>query len=116
LRIWSASITSATTMQFDVFPNPLAALRRTYPFVVVLQSDFAESTSERLVAPIVPRKSLAKITGRLMPIVEIDSIEHVVLVPALTGVPRADLRDPLSSLATYRSNLLDAIDYLFFGI
>ena len=29
--------------QFDVFVNPVVATRRSYPFVVALQSDFGDS-------------------------------------------------------------------------
>ena len=103
-------------MQFDVFTNPIAATRRAYPLLVVLQSDLAENSENRLVAPIVPRSSLAKVAGRLTPIVTIDSTEHVVLVTALTGIRSDGLRQPVSSLAACRGDLLDAVDYLFFGL
>ena len=83
---------------------------------MVLQSDFAATTRDRLVAPLVPRKSLTPIAGRLTPIVEIDSMEHVVLVADLFGVRQRDLATPVGSLAARRAELLDAIDYMFFGI
>jgi len=103
-------------MQFDVFVNPIVAARRAYPYVVVLQSDFAQGAREQIVAPAVPRKSLAKVAGRLTPVVLIESSEHVVLVPALAGVRRSDLNQRVSSLAAARTDLLAAIDYLFFGV
>jgi toxin CcdB len=103
-------------MQFDVFVNPIAAARRAYPFVVVLQSDFAQGARDQIVAPLVPREALGKITGRLTPIVVVESSEHVALVPALAGVRRRDLGECISSLAANRSDLLAAIDYLFFGV
>jgi len=59
---------------------------------------------------------LAKIAGRLTPVVLIESSEHVVLVPALAGVRRTDLKTCLGSLAVARTDLLSAIDYLFFGV
>jgi toxin CcdB len=103
-------------MQFDVFVNPIVAARRAYPYVVVLQSDFAQGARDQIVAPAVPRKSLAKIAGRLTPVVLIESSEHVVLVPALAGVRRSDLNQRVCSLADARADLLAAIDYLFFGV
>jgi toxin CcdB len=103
-------------VQFDVFVNPIAAARRAYPYVVVLQSDFAQGARDQIVAPAVPRKSLAKIAGLLTPVVLIESSEHVVMVPALAGVRRSDLKACLCSLAAARSDLLAAIDYLFFGL
>lgn len=103
-------------MQFDVFTNPIVAARRAYPFVVVMQSDFAETTRDRLVAPVVLRQRLAPVAGKLTPIVEIESAEYVVLVPDMMGVRRGDLVAPVCSVASHRAGLLDAVDYLFFGI
>jgi toxin CcdB len=103
-------------VQFDVFVNPIAAARRHYPFVLVLQADFVDSGRERIVAPLVPRKSLSAIAGRLTPVVVLESSEHVVLVPALAGVRRGDLKDCVASLAPARTEVLGAIDMLFFGV
>jgi toxin CcdB len=104
------------TVQFDVFVNPIAAARRHYPFVVVLQSDFVDGAREQIVAPLVPRKSLSAIAGRLTPIVVVKSSELVVLVPALAGVRRSDLKECVASLAPARTEVLAAIDWLFFGV
>ena len=103
-------------VQFDVFVNPIAAAHRHYPFVVVLQSDFVDGAREQIVAPLVPRKSLSAIAGRLTPIVVVKSSELVVLVPALAGVRRADLKECVASLAPARTEVLAAIDLLFFGV
>jgi toxin CcdB len=103
-------------LQFDVFVNPIDAARQHYPFVVVLQSDFVDRGREQIVAPLVPRKSLPAIAGRLTPIVIVDSSEHVVLVPALAGVRRRDLEVRVTSLAAARTEVLAAIDLLFFGV
>ena len=103
-------------MQFDAFVNPIAAARRHYPFVVVLQSDFVDGGREQIVAPLVPRKSLSAIAGRLTPVVIVESSEHVVLVPALAGVRRGDLKERVASLSAARTAILAAIDLLFFGV
>jgi toxin CcdB len=103
-------------VQFDVFVNPIIAARRAYPYVVMLQSDFAQGARDQIVAPVVPRRSLADVAGRLTPIVTVESVEHVVLVPALTGVRHRDLGVRVHSLAAARAELLAAIDYLFFGV
>jgi toxin CcdB len=101
--------------QFDVFVNPIPETRRAYPFLVVLQSDFVQDVREPIVAPVVPRQSLSKIAGRLAPIVAFQGSEHVILVPALTGVASRDLTQQQGSLASARSEVMAAIDYLFFG-
>jgi hypothetical protein len=58
--------------QFDVFPNPIAIARRAYPFVVTLQSDFAQYARQQIVAPLVPVGSMPKVNSRLTPIVALD--------------------------------------------
>ncbi|MHB8475503.1 MAG: CcdB family protein [Steroidobacteraceae bacterium] len=102
--------------QFDVFANPIATIRRAYPFVVTLQSDFAQNARQQIVAPLVPLDGIPKVISRLTPIVALDGAEHVVLIPALTGMPARDLKERAGSIAAARSELLAAIDYLFFGV
>ena len=115
LPISFVSTTRVTMTQFDVFVNPIAAARRAYPFVVVMRSDFARDALDPIVAPLIPRASIPKIAGRLTPIVAFEGSEHVVLVPALTGVRSRELAERRGSIASARSEILAAIDYLFFG-
>jgi toxin CcdB len=102
--------------QFDVFPNPIATARRAYPFVVALQSDFAQYARQQIVAPLVPMGSMPKVISRLTPIVALDGAEHMVLIPALTGLRARDLKERCATIASARSELLVALDYLFFGV
>jgi toxin CcdB len=102
--------------QFDVFVNPITAARRAYPFVVALQSDFAQYARDQIVAPLVPLTLIPKVISRLTPIVALDGSEHMLLVPAIAGVRSRDLGKRHSSIAAARSELLAAIDYLFFGV
>ena len=107
---------SAKMAQFDVFVNPVVGARRSYPFVVALQSDYAQSERDQIVAPLVPLLSMPKVVSRLTPRVSVDGSEHMVLVPALTGLRFRDLMKRHASLASARSQLLGAVDYLFFGV
>jgi toxin CcdB len=105
--------------QFDVFVNSIAATRRAYPFVVALQSDLTQDgrdQRDQIVAPVVPLRLIRKVISRLTPIVALDGSEHMVLVPALTGMSFRDLKQRHASLTSARSELLAAIDYLFFGV
>jgi toxin CcdB len=107
---------SAAMAQFDVFVNSIAATRRAYPLVVALQSHFAQDARGQIVAPVVPLRLIPKVISRLTPIVALDGAEHMVLVPALTGMSVRDLKECHASLASARSELLAAIDLLFFGV
>jgi toxin CcdB len=107
---------SVTMAQFDVFVNSIATTRRAYPFVVSLQSNFAQNARDQIVAPLVPIGLIPKVISRLTPIVVLDGSEHMVLVPALMGMRLRDLTKRHASLASARGELLAAIDYLFFGV
>jgi toxin CcdB len=102
--------------QFDVFVNPLANSRRAYPFVAAMQSDIASSSSDQIVAPLAPTASMPRAAGRLTPIVAVNGVDHVVVVPRLTPLRSRDLAARVSSIAPARRDLLAAIDYLFFGV
>lgn len=102
--------------QFDVHANPIRAARAAYPWVVVMQSPFADSSRERLVAPLVRRDAFPSSAGRLTPFVDIDGAEHVLLVPSLAAIRTQDLGTTVASVARHRVEILAAIDYLFFGV
>jgi toxin CcdB len=102
--------------QFDVFANPFATARRAYPFVVAMQSDFTINGAEQLVAPIASIDYGQPASRRVMPVVALLGNNHVVVVPRLTVMRSRDLIEKVSSIATARTELLAAIDYLFFGI
>lgn len=103
-------------MQFDVFDNPIAQARRDFPFVVILQSDVAGTGRDRIVAPLVPRKRMANLAGRLTPVVDVGGLEHVLLVPRMTSVAAVDLRTVKAHLAAHRDDIVSAIDLLFLGV
>jgi toxin CcdB len=102
--------------QFDVFQNPVTAARRAYPWVVVLQSDFANSSPERIVAPLVPRAAYPQIPGRLTPVVTVEGVDHILMTSSLAGVAARDLGPRIDTLGPSRLEILSAIDYLFFGV
>lgn len=102
--------------QFDVFENPLAGARRAYPFVVAMQSELTINGAEQLVAPIASNDYEQLSARRVMPVVALQGNDHVVLVPRLTVMRSSDLIHKVSSLESARTELLAAVDYLFFGV
>jgi toxin CcdB len=107
---------SATMAQFDVYVNPFASVRRAYPFVVAMQSDLTINGAEQLVAPIASSGYEQPTSRRLMPVVTLQGNDHVVLVPRLTVMRSRDLTEKIGSIAAARTELLAAIDHLFFGV
>ncbi len=85
------------------------------PFVAILQSDLAETGSDRVVAPLAPTAAMPLLAGRLIPIVDVENRDYALLVPALTALPAADLRRVIANVAGARPRILAALDYLFVG-
>jgi toxin CcdB len=109
-------MTRAEVPQFDVFINPILQARRAYPYVVVLQSDLAETGRERIVAPLAPKARLTGTAGRLTPHVRVSDVEHVLLVPSMTAIAATDLRELRGKLTAHREAIVAALDYLFLGV
>ena len=105
-----------STAQYDVVDNPVPRARRAFPFVAILQSDLADTGSDRIVAPLVPGARLSGVVGRLLPIVKVRGVEYALIVPRLTSVPAAELRAIKDNLSAYRSDIVAALDVLFLGV
>ncbi len=53
--------------QLDLFSSPLPNARRAIPYIVLLQSDFARTGRDRVLAPLIVRSRTPPIEWRLMP-------------------------------------------------
>ena len=101
--------------QFDVIVNPAVRARRQFPYLVVLQSDLADTGDERIVAPLSPATMFKPTTQRLFPAVELEGATYRLLVPGLTTARVGSLRQPIGDLASERDRIIAALDYLFLG-
>jgi toxin CcdB len=102
--------------QYDVVDNPIPRARSAFPLVAILQSDLADTGSDRIVAPLVPSARIPGVVGRLMPIVKVEGVDYALIVPRLTAVPAAELRAVKDSLSAYRNEIVGALDLLFLGV
>jgi len=101
--------------QFDVLANPIPRARRALPFVMILQADLVETGRDRVVAPLAPSAAMPSLAGRLIPVVTLSEGAHALLVPSLTTMPAADLRQAVANLEHDRDRIMAALDYLFLG-
>jgi toxin CcdB len=102
--------------QYEVFENPIPRARRAFPFVAILQSDLADTGSDRIIAPLVPRARIAGAVGRLMPIVKVLGVDHVLVVPRMVPMTAADFRTAKDGLTGYRNEIVAALELLFLGV
>jgi toxin CcdB len=95
--------------QFDVFRLKSGML------VVDLQTDLIGIEASRIVAPLREAGRYAEFPG-LTPTVEIEGRAWIVRVQELAAIPGAELRDPVTSLASGRDVLKRALDILIDGV
>ncbi len=103
-------------MQHEVFANPAPRTRAAFPYLAVLQADFAAEGRARIVAPMAPRASMATAAGRLLPIVRHAEEDYLLAVELMVSVPRTELRRSLGSIAAQRDDITKALDWLFNGV
>ncbi|HWL62356.1 MAG TPA: CcdB family protein [Steroidobacteraceae bacterium] len=102
-------------LQFDAFPYPVPALRRSFPFAINLRSDVVPGHDRLLIAPLAPRARMPGVAGRLAPVVRIEGEDHVVIIDRLVSIPSRAAQRPIANLAAHREALIGAIDLLFSG-
>ncbi len=100
-------------MQHDVFANPGPRDRLNRPFLVVLQSDFT-SGPRRLVCPLLRAEAFRP--TKAMPLVTLNGDRFLLVAEDIFSVPQAALRGIAGSLASYRDDILLALDWLFTGL
>jgi toxin CcdB len=83
--------------------------------VVDLQTDLIGIEASRIVAPLREAGRYAEFPG-LTPTVEIEGRAWIVRVQELAAIPGAELRDPVTSLASGRDALKRALDILIDGV
>ncbi|MFN7726909.1 MAG: CcdB family protein [Rubrivivax sp.] len=103
--------------QFDVFENPNAAQRASFPYFVVLQSDQLDHFRTRLVMPLA-RLAAPPLEAprRLAQTVQVRG-ERLHLAPHLTAaLPTAALKQAVHSLRADAAVLVDALDAVVSGV
>ncbi|HJV40860.1 CcdB family protein [Caulobacter sp.] len=99
--------------QFDLYENPVSAMREAVPLVVVLSSHHATGLTEAIVAPV--------LRGRTLPVsafeIPLNRDEDILLISmtGMTAVRETDLRHRVGSAIAYEDAIRRALDRLFTG-
>jgi len=80
-----------------------------------LQADLFDGFNTRLVAPLVPKQSIATIVARLNPVFAVSGTPYVMLTQHMAAVPVTELGDVVCSLAEHEDSVAAATDFLFQG-
>ena len=103
--------------QFHVYENPNKASRKTYPYLLDVQSNLLSELRTTVVIPLSPLDVAGKVTiSRLTPIVRFGGKSWVVMTPQIAGLGLAAIGKPVADLGKCRSDLVAALDFLISGI
>lgn len=102
--------------QFSVHQNASPATRMAIPYLLDVQSNLIEELGTRVVVPLCPASSMkGKVVSNLMPILDVDGKQFVMLTPQLAGVPKRILGPQVAALAAKRTEIIAALDFLVLG-
>jgi toxin CcdB len=102
--------------QFSVHQNASPATRMAIPYLLDVQSNLIEELGTRVVVPLCPASSMkGKVVSNLMPIVDVEGKQFVMLTPQLAGVPKRILGPQVADLAARRTEIIAALDFLVLG-
>jgi len=101
--------------QFDVFANPDPGSAKSHPYFIVLQTDQLADLNTRVVAPLIPPRSI-QFFERIMPEVKIEGSTFVI-DPTNLGVVRVGMLSKfVTNLESERYRILAALDLVFVGV
>ena len=100
-------------MQHDVCINPSRLSRQSFPFIVLIEQDFAHS-DERLCAPLLQEQQRG-LPSRGSPTVIVNGSTFQLILQQMRPFSGRLLRRPVGSIAAYRDDIVRALDWLFTG-
>ena len=103
--------------QFDLYRNKNPASRTRFPLLLDVQSDLLEPLATRVVVPLTPAApARARAMRTLTPVLKFDDKDYLMLTPQMAGIPARDLGPIAGNLASDRSTIVAAVDFLLTGV
>jgi len=103
--------------QFVVYENTNRTTKKSYPYLLDIQSNLLNELRTTVVIPLCP-KSIAgnAVISKLCPIFEIANEHYVALTQQIAGVDRKVLGKEICDLSHYRIEAIAALDFIISGI
>lgn len=103
--------------QFDVYKNPNKATKNLFPLLLDIQHEVISELATRIVIPLGIASHFQNETlTRLMPEVEFDGLQLVILTPQISAVAANRLKKPIGTLEHLRFGILGSLDFAVSGI
>ncbi|AUM11220.1 CcdB family protein [Ketobacter alkanivorans] len=103
--------------QFVAYENPNKTTKKTYPYLLDIQSNLLDDLRTTVVIPLCPANFAGKAAiTKLCPVLEIDGKNFVALTQQIAGIDRKSLGKKAFDLSQYRSEIIAAMDFIISGI
>lgn len=103
--------------QFDVYRNPNLRTKKHYPYLLDIQSPYITELATRIVIPLGLASSFKNESmANLTPEINFENESLLLLAPQISSVPANILQNPVGSLAHFREQILNALDFAISGI
>lgn len=103
--------------QFDVYLNPSKQSKKHYPYLLDIQSPYISDIATRIVIPLGYAASFQNAAmSKLTPQITFEDASLLLLTPQISSVPANILKKPIGSLAHFREQIINALDFAVSGI
>jgi toxin CcdB len=103
--------------QFDVYKNPSKTSGKVFPYLVDIQSPVISELATRIVIPLGNADLLNnELLSRLTPEINYNDENLLLLTPQLSSVPSKILSEPIGTLAHFREQIINSLDFAITGI
>lgn len=103
--------------QFIAYQNSNRATKKTYPYLLDIQSNLLDDLRTTVVIPLSPQKLFGNgAISKLSPILEIEGDSYIALTQQIAGIERKSLGKEAYDLSQYRSEIIAALDFIISGI
>lgn len=104
--------------QFDVYRNPSAKTNKLWPYYMIIQNDYFNDLTTRIVVPIVSQKEIPLSQKRITPQVTVNNEGYYVFTPSLTflDIKKIKETDFVCNISPSRDAIISALDAIITNI
>ncbi|AHG20272.1 plasmid maintenance protein CcdB [Chania multitudinisentens RB-25] len=104
--------------QFDVYRNPSAKTNKLWPLYMIIQNDYFDELTARIIVPLVSKKELSLNQKRITPQIVINNESFYIFAPAITflDIKKINKSDFICNIALSRDEIISALDAIITNV
>jgi len=104
-------------VQFVAYENPNKATKKTYPYLLDIQSNLLDDLRTTVVIPLIPESEVGKnAISKLCPVFKISGKKYIALTQQIAGIDRKLLGKEACNLSQHYTEIISALDFIISGI